>query len=141
MTTEDDFQAALDANPDDWQTRLVLADFLQEQGDPRAEGYRALAAGRLHPGTWDGHRGPDGSQEILAAFYCVPPSADGASKQVIARDELPRDWFNLIEKLPVDIYTRLRSRLTRRDMEDAAAVAFAALGAERRAQLLAASIT
>ena len=42
MTTEDDFQAALDANPNDWQTRLVFADWLDERGDVRASGYRAL---------------------------------------------------------------------------------------------------
>lgn len=30
MTTEDDFQAVLDADPSDWQTRLVFADWLQE---------------------------------------------------------------------------------------------------------------
>ncbi len=30
MTTEDDFQTALDAAPDDWQTRLVFADWLDE---------------------------------------------------------------------------------------------------------------
>src|SRR5262245_22994715 len=45
MTTEDDFQNALDANPNEHHTRLVFADWLQERGDPRAEGYRAL--GRL----------------------------------------------------------------------------------------------
>ena len=37
MTKEDDFQKALDAHPEDWQTRLVFADWLQERGDPRAE--------------------------------------------------------------------------------------------------------
>ena len=31
MTTEDDFQAAPDASPDDWQTRLVFAAWLQER--------------------------------------------------------------------------------------------------------------
>ena len=49
MTSEDDFQAALDTSPDDWQTRLVFADWLQERGDPRAEGYRALAVHRRIP--------------------------------------------------------------------------------------------
>jgi uncharacterized protein (TIGR02996 family) len=46
VTTEDDFWAILEANPSDHTTRLVLADWLQERGDPRAEGYRAL--GTLH---------------------------------------------------------------------------------------------
>jgi uncharacterized protein (TIGR02996 family) len=49
VTTEDDFQAALDAHPKDWQTRLVFADWLDERGDPRAEGYRALGTLSLCP--------------------------------------------------------------------------------------------
>lgn len=49
MTTEEDFQAALDANPDDWQTRGVFADWLQERDDVRAEGYRALGVCRVVP--------------------------------------------------------------------------------------------
>ena len=52
MTTEDDFQAALDADPENWQTRLVFADWLQERGDPRAEGYRALGVLRRRPFRW-----------------------------------------------------------------------------------------
>jgi uncharacterized protein (TIGR02996 family) len=49
LTTEDDFQNALDANPEDHQTRLVFADWLQERVDPRAEGYRALGRLRVQP--------------------------------------------------------------------------------------------
>src|SRR5262249_14717448 len=43
VTTEDEFQQLLDANPEDRQTRLVFADWLQERNDPRAEGGRAIA--------------------------------------------------------------------------------------------------
>ncbi len=49
MTDEDAFQAHLDANPEDHVTRLVFADWLQDHGDPRAEGYRALGALRRSP--------------------------------------------------------------------------------------------
>jgi uncharacterized protein (TIGR02996 family) len=49
MTTEDDFQNALAAQPQDWQTRLVFADWLQEHNDPRAEGYRAMGMRRVTP--------------------------------------------------------------------------------------------
>ncbi len=38
MTTEEDFQAALDLHPDDWQTRLVFADWLQDRSDSPADG-------------------------------------------------------------------------------------------------------
>ena len=41
MTSENDFQVALNANPDDHNTRLVFADWLQNRNDPRAEAYRA----------------------------------------------------------------------------------------------------
>ena len=34
MTTEDDFQRQLDEHPDDFQTRLVFADWLDENGQP-----------------------------------------------------------------------------------------------------------
>lgn len=49
MTTEGDFQVALDADPSDWQTRLVFADWLQERDDPRAEWYRVSGTYRKRP--------------------------------------------------------------------------------------------
>lgn len=51
MTTEDDFQAALDANPEDWQTRLVFADWLQERGDSRTACTRSATRSSTRPGT------------------------------------------------------------------------------------------
>lgn len=74
MTTEDDFQAA--THPDDWQTRLVFADWLEECGDPRAVGYRALGFRRLHPlftRWWDAERRPDLPAIRLAARPRTPP--------------------------------------------------------------------
>jgi uncharacterized protein (TIGR02996 family) len=49
MTTEQDFQTALDQQVDSWQTRLVFADWLEEQGDKRAAGYRALGRLKSYP--------------------------------------------------------------------------------------------
>lgn len=49
MTDEDDFQAALDATPADAALRLVFADWLEGEGDPRAEPTRALARLRIVP--------------------------------------------------------------------------------------------
>lgn len=125
MTTEDDFQRALDAHPDDWQTRLVFADWLQERGDARAEGYRALGALRRVPahhlyepmshvdwafshGTTDGH-----------------PDWDWRHRP----DRLPDDWSKLVNNRHV--------HTSRRVLEDVAALAFAKVPPARRAELLA----
>jgi uncharacterized protein (TIGR02996 family) len=128
MTTEDDFRGALDANPADWQTRLVFADWLQERGDPRAEGYRALGEQRRVPDHAPHERGT-----VLWWWTCLPDRGDC---------RLPADWFQLIEGLtPYD--ERFKPLAdpgavsTRREVEDAAALAFAKLPPERRAELLA----
>jgi uncharacterized protein (TIGR02996 family) len=136
VTTEDDFQAALDEHPDDWQTRLVFADWLQECGDPRADGYRALGVRRrvpepytnsLHPGRWKG------ATEYTFWGLVLPHEYDKAPERIEA------DWFAGIprdESNPDDRGGNYRSRPTRRAIEDAAALAFAKLPAERRAELL-----
>lgn len=49
MTTEDDFARKIDQNPEDWQTLLVFADWLDDNGDPRARAYRVIAARRMRP--------------------------------------------------------------------------------------------
>jgi uncharacterized protein (TIGR02996 family) len=125
VTTEDDFQAALDANPDDHQTRLVFADWLQERGDPRAEGYRAL--GRLR-------------HECFETWFNASAYPDLVPYD---RSNLPEDWFCLLEGYDVrtarcrESAGNWRDFATRRAAEDAAALAFARLPPERRAELLA----
>jgi uncharacterized protein (TIGR02996 family) len=129
VTTEDDFQKALAAKPTDWQTRLVFADWLQERGDPRAEGYRALGALRLRP-----LRGAHSKRHWWTAVGEGPPTYN----------HLPPDWFRAVAGYGHRSAGRWRwpdefdeSRDNRREIEDAAARAFAALPAERRAALLA----
>ena len=133
MTTEDDFQRALDAEPDAWQTRLVFADWLDEHGDPRAEGYRALGVLR----RWPTHE----YRDEKGASNCCPYWAHTNSIPICESIELPLDWFRLLE---VDGKSDLfapawvnRTDATRRELEDAAAVAFARLPSARRAELLA----
>jgi uncharacterized protein (TIGR02996 family) len=130
VTTEDDFHTALDANPEDWQTRLVFADWLEERGDPRAEGYRALGARRLRPNKW---------VQLPDVFHWW-----WGGDEVFWRNNtdvvvLPRDWF---EALPDQELDRVAwpwhdDPNTRRAAEDAAAAGFARLPPERRAALLA----
>ena len=131
MTTEDDFQAALDANPEGWQTRLVFADWLQERGDPRAEGYRALAVLGLCPFGRDGFWW----WTTIESRHCPKEGVYGNGCT------LPADWFALVDLRPANelfkpVGNGLEFKNTRREVEDAAALAFGQLPAKRRAKLL-----
>lgn len=127
MTTEDDFQRALDANPDDWQTRLVLADFLQELGDERAEGYRALGLLRRVPADGESYRLRWKVSDMWTPSY-----------RTAHPTTLPEDWWR-----EAHIHTRCEAGVrnpflkgSRRECEDAAARAFALLSPSRHAELL-----
>lgn len=122
MTSEIDFRMALDEAPADWQTRLVFADFLQERNDPRADGYRVLGFMRRYPyrqrredWTWHGSRTATPDEH-----------------------KLPDDWFHeLSNSHNLDAWPQMKNALPRCQVEDAAALAFARLLPERRAELLA----
>jgi uncharacterized protein (TIGR02996 family) len=137
MTSEEDFQAALDANPEDWQMRLVFADWLQDRGDPRAEGYRALGIRKKRPFVC----GFDNKATKLwqgVSWFALRGKGD--------RDVhgLPKDWFTAVEGLGDDPRYRPRyddavgplPNTQRRQIEDAIARAFARLRPGRRAELL-----
>jgi uncharacterized protein (TIGR02996 family) len=125
MTTEDDFQAMLDANPEDWQTRLIFADWLDERGDPRAEGYRWLGEMRLYPIDDRAHTAPDWPPHQTCPWgwrhedYRPYPHAC-LPAVLTARP----DWDSYLFR-------------TRRAAEDAVARAFSRLTPERRAELVA----
>lgn len=136
MTTEDDFQRALDENPRDWHTRLVFADWLDDRNDPRADGFRAIALHKRYPlsartaglgidGCW-WHRGELG--------------APGQHNNV------PDDWFALLPPAASNgsFWPTYRndgdSLLPRSACESALALAFAELPPERRAELLSAPV-
>jgi uncharacterized protein (TIGR02996 family) len=134
VTTEDDFQAMLDANPDDHATRLIFADWLEERGDPRAEGYRALGRNRFRPVV-----------PVFDQFWSLPGWQTAAQPLlrmntiVVDFGTLPDDWLRAVPKLTdQEAGPQWRTRKSRREAEDAAALAFASLPAKRRAKLLAA---
>ncbi len=90
MTTEDDLQAMLDADPTDWQTRLILADWLEDRGDERAAGYRALGMLRVWPhefGMGDG---------IYFCFHNGRGTGD-RGKRLATCHILPQRWLDLTE--------------------------------------------
>jgi uncharacterized protein (TIGR02996 family) len=130
MTTEDDFQRALDASPDDWQTRLVFADFLEERGDPRAEGYRALGVNRRRP--WP---------EFLTRFTFNSGHPYAGACDAGSPGTLPNDWYRTADPDWTRSGVGPFHKVERREAEDAAALAFAKLPAERRAELLAGALT
>ena len=142
---EDAIQAGLDAEPGDWQARLVLADLLDERGDPRGPGYRALGRHRVWPhhcrdvlnlDTWAYHngRGPTGASARPMADAHRLPSQRWLD---LTQDE---EYRTLGRKM--DGYKTRNTVLSscvapsRRWLEDCAARAFAGLEpAERRALL------
>lgn len=126
MTTEEDFQRALDSNPEDHHTRLVFADWLQERDDPRAEGYRALGKLKLWPlciqGVWFYHNGVGNHMDETEGLKPADPS-----------HALPPDWF----KGDTRRGAWTVPRKNRRNAENTAARLFAKLPPNRRAELLA----
>jgi uncharacterized protein (TIGR02996 family) len=129
MTTEDDFQRALDANPGDWQTRLVFADWLQERNDPRAEGYRALGRLQVWPYDYTTRQLP-GFKSRRKGWQWWADTNDPAG--AVARHIVPKGVSELLET---------HFHRTRRAAEDAVARAFAKLPARQRAKLLAVKAT
>ena len=123
MTTENDFQTALDASLGDWQTRLVFADWLEENGDPRAEGYRALGVNRKCP------------QQRGRYFLWFAVSGHHLS----CPNHLPVAWFDHVAPGDHSGFMRFDHDefSSRRDAENAAALAFGRLPASRRSELLA----
>lgn len=118
MSTEDDFQRLLDANPDDHHTRLVFADWLDDRGDPRAAGYRAL-------GVAD--RGPRRSASGWYWYARWPRVPD--IRRGDGHSTLVGDWWDAA-------VGKQKAFASRREAENAAALAFATLPAARRAELL-----
>lgn len=131
MTTEEDYQKHLDENRAHHAARLAFADWLEAQGDLRAAGYRALAVQQRYPlqgehsalktATWWWHSAAGGP------FFC--------------HNNLPADWFALLPTSEGNesfwpLHTATGGIKTRRECEDAAALAFAKLPAERQAELL-----
>lgn len=125
MTTEDDFQKALVAEPHDWHLRVLFANWLEERADARAEGYRAMGLLRRAPAHWRG-TGPWVWLSTHHARYYTPSDE-------IATATVPDDWYDLI---PKNQYKVAEERTVLREALNDAARAFAQLPAARKAELL-----
>jgi uncharacterized protein (TIGR02996 family) len=138
VTTENDFQAALDADPADWQTRLVFADWLEERADPRAAGYRALGLHRAAPILIQMDR-TDAEKEGDWLFIFGNSANDSATaRQRWGGCFLPEAWFKKLKQVNQrDRNPWWRYFGTRREADDIAARSFARLAKARRIELLA----
>lgn len=126
MTTEDDFQNALAAAPRDWQTLLVFADWLQENGDTRAEGYRAMGMRRAAPSFFDTADVWVWLNSHHATYYAKNAEMRAAT--------LPDDWYDFLPRAKSMTCAEERRKLNSA-LNDAAR-AFAKLPSERRVELL-----
>jgi uncharacterized protein (TIGR02996 family) len=112
------FQAFLDEQPDNHFAREVFADWLEEQGDPRGPGYRALGRGEF-----------ECVREKDGWFYWCHLHPDN-------RGYLPTTWWHYVcggPEMPKDFPSR-------RAIENAAALAFSRLPPDRQAALLAGAL-
>lgn len=132
-TTEEDFHRLLDANPDDHHTRMVFADWLQDRNDPRSEGYRAL--GQLQ-------RNPIQSQHSSDTW--VWGNKKNSSYHYGPNGTLPDPWIKRTKNNHpryggspiIDPNSNWRYYTSRREAEDAAALAFNKLPTRFKNQIL-----
>src|SRR5579862_8640416 len=85
----------LDAHPDDYQTRLVFADWLEEHGDPRAPGYRALGALGIAPENWTL---PLDRAQYPIARWCYHNGQANTDGKPLTGGILPVDWLFILTK-------------------------------------------
>ena len=151
MTREEDFQQKLTEYIDNHHTRLVLADWLQEHNDPRADGYRALGLLKISPNFSPDERPfsndppfyrvdrPIGRWEYWALVATARLYPYGPRPTTSNTNYLPDDWLALIKTKYKYYYSSILLSCdfwTRQEAEDAAARAFSLLPPDRKAELL-----
>lgn len=120
MTAEDDFQLALDANPHDWHTRLVFADWLQDRDDPRAEAYRALGRLRVHPVLIQMSADVGESEGAWRFIWGTDENDGNRARDVYSACLLPAAWYGCLPVTHPDYETHWwRYYPTRRAAEEA----------------------
>lgn len=129
--TEKEFQDHLDAHPDDYFSKGVFADWLEEQGDERAGGYRAMMACGLHGSN--GLDADDYENHDASLPTCWFSELSELPKQF---KMVPQDWFVLLDNPSTNSKNYTNDYSNRREAEDALARAFVKLPEDRRRELL-----
>lgn len=134
--TEKALQAAIDRDPTDWLARGALADYLEEIGDERAVGWRALNATGRVPWHWTGSKDK--------GWWTDPTNSSSFLKELTrSRSVLPYDWFDLLSSKETqtfyerDLIAWPQSLGWWRPLNEAA-LAFARLPPDRQSELLSA---
>lgn len=123
------FIAALDAEPGDHTTRLVYADWLDDRGDPRGPGMRAL--GRLGICA---ARATNGDDWFLGRLN--NPNRHDA-RWTFLKCLLPLTWFQRLPRERIGPWDWWYDDDSRAAAEDAAALAWAKLTPEQQARIFA----
>lgn len=120
-SAEKAFQDKLDAEGNAARdTKLVFADWLADRDDPRAEGYRIMAAQGIYPFAYPTMDGPKAR---------TWRTDSGLPNQVMPH-MLPRAWFDALKGGERTSSLDYKTYESRREAEDAAAAAFATLSEE-----------
>ena len=131
MSTEEAFQAALDAEPDNHTLREIFADFLDDMNDQRADGMRALGVNQLKSVELTG--------QMRGKFVFGRSDNDRHEESWVKQYGsclIHPQWLSMIEGRIYQDVKWWRYFHSRREAEDTAALAFARLPPERRAELL-----
>jgi hypothetical protein len=134
--TERAIQLHLDAHPEDHQARGVLADHLDEIGDERGPGYRAMSVLRLYPWYF---RGSETWGWFEEGWY-------GNSRNCSNTDHacLPHDWCGFDtegqKSIPGGLLDVVKGIVLRRTTDNECARAFVRLPLARQLELLATAV-
>lgn len=130
--TETGLQAALDQAPTNALLRLILADHLEELGDPRAAGYRALGELGLSPANF----GMDGKRKHVWWFFIPLSESARNNPQHTLGAEWDRIYINNEWRARVDDLTPSSREHSRQGEDDWAALAWLGLTQPQQRTLL-----
>jgi uncharacterized protein (TIGR02996 family) len=136
VTSERDFYAAMDAEPDNIDVRGIFADWLEERNDPTAAGWRALWVGGYRAWWFSGSKNWG---------FWISEGKIPRYRNISAACIIPDDWFRLVVEsrharvndLSDILHTPEKNpRYGPRVLLKVLAVAFTKLPPERQAELL-----
>lgn len=127
MGDQEAFQAHLDAHPDDHFARMTFADWLDDRGDPRAAGYRALGQLGLRPYRDHGWPGGSMSTHKVVGYRYEWWNEEADDENSGEHPECVLPWYRHLKGGYVyegDDGIESTDYLSRREAEDAAALAY-----------------